>query len=169
MKYKEYSQIATTIEQSKRMIDVGFPVETADMWWTTVQPLRFDGYKTIPDGDPYTSLSLYKMEHICIASYDETPAWSLSRLIDILGSEVFYNYIFRGYDTNCSPIESEDVIERLVWYIESIWRRINEHEKQREKEEEFCRTTCKGYQESGGFCYVDGRCEAFRNHFSKIV
>ena len=169
MTYKEYSQIATTIEQSKRMIAAGFPVETADMWWTTVQPLKFDGYKTIPDGDPYTSLSLYKKEHIAVASYDETPAWSLSRLIDILGREVFYNYIFRGYGTNYSPSESEDVIERLVWYIESIWKWHNEQEKQREKEEEFCRTTCKGYQESGGVCYVDGRCEAFRNHFSKIV
>ena len=37
------------------------------------------------------------------------------------------------------------------------------------REREYCAVVCKGYQNTGGRCYCDGRCEAFRNHFSKIV
>ena len=39
---------------------------------------------------------------------------------------------------------------------------------EKEKEQEYCRIACKGYQQTGK-CLADGRCEAFRNHFSKIV
>ena len=38
-----------------------------------------------------------------------------------------------------------------------------------EQEKEFCRIVCKGYQQTGGKCFADDRCEAFRNHFTKIV
>ena len=37
-----------------------------------------------------------------------------------------------------------------------------------EKIENYCWKYCKGYQQTGK-CYVDGKCEAFRNHYTKIV
>lgn len=77
------SQIATTIEQSKRLVAAGLDPESADMWWTKIQPLKQYGYNLTKDGDPYVSLNLYRINHIALARYEEIPAWSLSRLIDI--------------------------------------------------------------------------------------
>ena len=42
-------------------------------------------------------------------------------------------------------------------------------QEDKRREQEYCAIVCKGYQQTGGLCYCDGRCEAFRNHFTKIV
>ena len=102
------SQIATTIEQSKRLLAAGLDPESADMWWTIVQPRKQDGWKLVPDGQPYSMLNLYKKEHLGLAGYEDIPAWSLSRLWDMLGLNVLGGWFSVGSST------SEDVIEELV-------------------------------------------------------
>ena len=62
------SQICTTIEQSKRLLDMGLKRETADMKWIPytnyVVPINYDSFIGYP-------------EKCC------TPAWSLHRLMEI--------------------------------------------------------------------------------------
>lgn len=77
------SQIATNIEQSKRLIEAGLDPESCDMWWTIRRPLKYDGWKLVYNGEPYVYLSTYKEEPIALAEFEIVSAWSLSKLIDI--------------------------------------------------------------------------------------
>ena len=62
METKFNSQRCTTIEQSKRLLGLGLKKETADMhWWDIPFP------------------------HYCI---DETPAWSLHRLMEMMPKNI---------------------------------------------------------------------------------
>lgn len=73
------SQIATTIEQSKRLMEAGLDPRSADMMWAVPETFDsgFDGdCENTPD--PPASLKLQRYGRYC-----DTPAWSLSRLIDI--------------------------------------------------------------------------------------
>lgn len=66
------SQIATTIEQSVRLLDAGLDPGSADMSWVTIDtPWRKESKTTdvLTLGNP--------------VPHRDTPAWSLSRLIDI--------------------------------------------------------------------------------------
>ena len=73
------SQIATTIEQSKRLLDAGLDPESADM-----KHIRFD---------------------------DEIPAWSLSRLIDLIAET--------GVPMNYGPMkDSASVLDHAVNALE---------------------------------------------------
>ena len=107
------SQIATTIEQSKRLLKAGLDPESADMWWTIVQPQKQDGWKLVPDGQPYSMLNLYKEEHLGLANYEDIPAWSLSRLWDAFGLDILGGWFSLGSH------RSEDVIEELVSMLEN--------------------------------------------------
>lgn len=95
------SQIATTIEQSKRLLDAGLDPESADMSWVEVDtPWRKDT-KTI--------------DELCVGNpipHRSTPAWSLSRLWDAFGLDVLGGWFSVGSST------SEDVIEELVRMVE---------------------------------------------------
>lgn len=63
------SQIATTIEQSKRLLDAGLDPGSADMRW-----------ETFPVCVPHLC---YQTNAIPLIAPKIVPAWSLSRLIDI--------------------------------------------------------------------------------------
>ena len=76
------SQIATTIAQSRRLIEAGVKPSSCDMGWSRVEIAsremgKFD-WKWVLVADP--------CEYQCV---DMFPAWSLSRLIDIIGD---FNY-----------------------------------------------------------------------------
>ena len=69
-------RICTTVEQSKKLIELGLDVETADMYWD-FQP---DGYVLIA-----SELGYYHNE-------SEIPAWSLVALLELLPKEIeFYS------------------------------------------------------------------------------
>jgi len=106
------SQIATTIEQSKRLLEAGLDPGSADMWWTIIQPLKHDWWKLVLDGQQYSILSLYKGEHIALASFEDIPAWSLSRLWDICNDCGIGPFNFGGGD-----IESSGLVAKLVKWI----------------------------------------------------
>ena len=73
------SQIATTIEQSKRVLEAGLDPRSADMKHTRLV--------IESDGDGYCSIgprNNYHIESGRAKFEDEIPAWSLSRLIDLI-------------------------------------------------------------------------------------
>lgn len=116
----EKSQIATTIEQSKRLLAAGIDPESADMYyknnlpWTDKEPR----YSAVPSaGSPTEALEWYNkgytaggkeplpLLHFCF------PAWSLSRLIDLIADT--------GIPMNYGPMtDSTAVLEHAVNALE---------------------------------------------------
>lgn len=69
------NKICTSIEQSKKLIELGIDVNTADMFWDTAEP---DKRKK-----PLVGLSeYYDMEHWIV------PAWSLSALLKFIPKHI---------------------------------------------------------------------------------
>ena len=101
------SQIATTIEQSKRLLDAGLEPGRADMMWRNVA-LTYDFW---------TAMEIVTAEPILYAfnakSEDSIPAWSLSRLWDAFGLDILGGWFSVGSS------RSEDVIEELVRMLEN--------------------------------------------------
>ena len=83
------TQIATNIYQSKRLLEAGLDPGSADMQW-----------KYSECDDRYFLNVAYEDSQL----FADSPAWSLSRLIDIS----------RSYRADCN---SEELIESLVKYI----------------------------------------------------
>jgi len=73
--------IATTIEQSKKLIELGINIDTADMTWEKVaKSLTEDFYWKLTvglDSAIKGNLFSYRNGHV-------TPAWSLSALIELM-------------------------------------------------------------------------------------
>lgn len=67
-------KIATTSEQSQRLLCCGVSAESADMVWT-----RFES-----DGEKYEQLGVMDESAYEVASLNPTPAWSLSRLLRLI-------------------------------------------------------------------------------------
>ena len=112
------TQIATSIEQSKQLLNAGLDPESADMWWTIVQPRKQDvDVKLVPDGQPYSVLNTYKEEHLGLASYEDIPAWSLSKLWDICNDSGIGPFNFGGDD-----LDSSSLMDKLIkWIILGIF------------------------------------------------
>lgn len=102
------SQIATTIEQSKRLLKAGLDPGSADMKHTRLV--------IEADGEGYFSIGPRKDFHIEVGKTmfeDEVPAWSLSRLWDAFGLDILGGWFSLGSH------RSEDVIEELVCMLEN--------------------------------------------------
>ena len=97
------SQIATTIEQSKRLLEAGVPIESADMYWHN----GFD----YPMSKKRTSLTWNQLLHVF------PPAWSLSALWQMF-HELDKTYEFP------TDLSADELIETLVRTI--IFRRENQ-------------------------------------------
>lgn len=83
MNEKEFkSQICTTKEQSKRLLELGLKPETADCMYFAMSK-SYHG-TDIPTGDRRYNLVLFFQDEIPIMSkeeYEYIPAWSLHRLL----------------------------------------------------------------------------------------
>ena len=66
-------KICTSIEQSKKLIELGIDVKTADMFWSLNPEVLV--------------ASEYMTEDNCIPCVNAIPAWSLTALMNILPSE----------------------------------------------------------------------------------
>ena len=105
------SQIATTIEQSKRLLAAGLDPASADMCYANVE---FN-----PNYLPDIRLSVITYAK-CVETYKTVgliaegivPAWSLSRLWDAFGLDILGGWF------SVSSSTSEDVIEELVRMME---------------------------------------------------
>lgn len=94
------SQIATTIEQSKRLLNAGFRRDSADMQYT------YHAY------DDRYFLNVAYDDSQLFAAY---PAWSLSKLIELAGKKETVVWI-----PEIAPQLGDvgDYIERLVHFLE---------------------------------------------------
>ena len=105
------SQIATTIKQSKRLLAAGIDPRSCDMRWTSeVEKDEGWGFIITEEEEEY-HLELGQ-PFFDFPSDPSIPAWSLSRLWDILSGTILGGWFSLGSDT------SEDVIEKLVVMIE---------------------------------------------------
>lgn len=68
--------IATTIEQSKKLIELGLSADTADMYWEYDSFQGFHRLELFEDGFPKT------------LNKDDIPAWSLSALIELIPNKI---------------------------------------------------------------------------------
>ncbi len=84
--------IATTIEQSQRLLADGLPAETADMHYS-MRKMRRDGNIWIPE--------LYDLRVGKPDACNDIPAWSLGRLGDIVCEEFGF--------TNCEYKSEEQI------------------------------------------------------------
>jgi len=109
---KSVSQIATTISQSKRLLAAGLDPESADMCY--IEEIITNGIGCIPYKRTWS-------EYPCVDTHEESegpepvslPAWSLSRLWDILSGTISGGWFSLGSD------KSEDIFDRLIEYIEN--------------------------------------------------
>lgn len=99
------TQIATTIEQSKRLLDAGLDPKSADMYWGHVD---FGGSMQI--------VVLPANPHLDINS-TISPAWSLSKLWDICNECGIGPFNFGGDD-----LDSSSLMDKLIkWIILGIF------------------------------------------------
>lgn len=101
------SQIATTIEQSKRLLDAGLDPGSADMMWRNVA-LTYDFGHAMEVATAEPILYAFNAK-----SEDSIPAWSLSCLWDAFGLDILGGWFSVGSS------RSEDVIEELVRMLEN--------------------------------------------------
>lgn len=98
------SQIATTIEQSKRLLAAGIDPESADMRWEQILGL-------VPR-------LCYQPNAMPLIAPKVTPAWSLSRLIDLIAET--------GIPMNYGPMkDSAAVLDHAVNALEYQLRHAN--------------------------------------------
>ena len=107
------SQIATSIEQSKRLLALGLKKETADMWW--MGAVKDSKGKDIPKRNQHWWLSITDSAQVCgLMQIERIPAWSLHRLLSL------YNLHYIEF-MNDEEIESMyDIV------IDAIEQSINE-------------------------------------------
>ena len=97
--------IATSIPQSKRLLEAGLDKEMADMCWRNYV-LTYDFGHAMEVGAVEPILYAFNTK-----SRDSTPAWSLAALWDIVHS------LDKTYDFD-TKMSSEELIEILVKTIE---------------------------------------------------
>ena len=108
---RKMSQIATTIKQSKRLLDAGLDPKSCDMRWTNeVEKDEGWGFIITEEEEKY-HLELGQ-PFFDFPSDPSIPAWSLSRLWALLSGTILGGWFSVGSST------SEDVIEELVRMIE---------------------------------------------------
>lgn len=81
------NKICTSIEQSKKLIELGIDVNTADMRYGYIAPYEFSDrmYDGGYDEVPYHKDFLKKNPNFSENEYDgELPAWSLSALLELI-------------------------------------------------------------------------------------
>lgn len=84
--------IATSIEQSKKLVEIGIDPNTADMFYGYIAPYEFSdrkfdgGYESYPLPKQYP---YFDNEYVKSA---EIPAWSLSALFNVMSDELEENH-----------------------------------------------------------------------------
>jgi hypothetical protein len=109
------TQICTTIEQSKRLLELGLDADTSDMCWLA-KKLWGDDVE-IPEEDRSYILSTDKDDSFC-SRYDVDciPAWSLHRLIAMLPDR---DYLTEYCDFKDFSEIYDEVISLIEWMIEN--------------------------------------------------
>lgn len=97
---KQLQNDFTTLEQSKRLLELGVPVKSADCYYCIINATIQQGIEVICDSDIFFDINTYLKDFF--------PCWSLGRLVEIY-------VIARGLDTAYLPVEKdEDMVKYLV-------------------------------------------------------
>lgn len=122
------NKICTSIEQSRKLIELGIDVNTADMRYGYIAPYEYSdrmfdgGYDEVP----YPKDFLKKNPNFSEDEYDgELPAWSLSALLRLIPDfNMFKRTIECKIETTnhlidkaCEPIDA--VFEMVCWLLEN--------------------------------------------------
>ncbi len=107
--FKFKSAICTSVEQSKRLLELGLKKETADCMYS-VMTKSYNGHYILEQDRQY-NLILFRqkeVQSVGFSHYEYIPAWSLHRLIEIdnVGVIEFFN--------NDIP----NIYDRILDYIE---------------------------------------------------
>jgi len=86
------NKICTSIEQSKKLIELGIDRKTSDMYYWCGEDLRIGGYKAQDE------------------EYDVS-AWSLSALLDLMPVYGYYPELCRGRETHLYYMWIEDTFD----------------------------------------------------------
>lgn len=110
------SQIATTIEQSKQLLLAGIDPRSSDMKWTNIEPDADDGgYYCNRESDEY---HLDVGQPYFELNDESIPAWSLSKLIDLIAET--------GVPMNYGPMkDSASVLDHAVNALDYQLRHAN--------------------------------------------
>jgi len=129
------TKICTSIEQAKKLIELGVDINSADMRYGYIAPYDYSDrmYDGGYDEVPYPKDFLLKNPNFSANEYDgELPAWSLSALVDLMpkNTEIerthigwrcdYYSYndsiLKYGKDKNTL---FDAVFEMVVWLLEN--------------------------------------------------
>lgn len=114
-------QIATTKEQSARLLQCGVPAESADMSWNKAKAANRDGYAWL-----LLSENFLKSDNSdrCV------PAWSLSALLELMPKEMGIAVgaypgsnkyaCFTLIDPDVEPIVADTAVEAVVQMVEQL-------------------------------------------------
>lgn len=117
-------KIFTSVPQSKKLIELGVPPETADLWYAE----RYAGYidsigRYIVDDKPvyYPSLTKPSENNYSQDVIKDIPAWSLSALLNLLGEYELdgygdYTEVTCAFTPNMSSIDPIDAVFEMVCY-----------------------------------------------------
>lgn len=109
------TQICTTKEQSKRLLELGLDADTSDMCWLAKKLWGND--VEIPEEDRHYILSTDKDDSFCNRyDVDCIPAWSLHRLIAMLPDRRMTWLAVYCDSKDCSKIYGE-IISLIEWMI----------------------------------------------------
>lgn len=115
------NKICTSIEQSKKLMELGIDINTADMWWAE----RYEGRVTengqyIIAEEPYYYSSLIKPSDINYSqdTIKDIPAWSLTALLSLSNS----------CDLSKERIEEDGSDDRYWFHDDNFHKFSNEYD-----------------------------------------
>ena len=117
METKFNSQICSSIEQSRRLLELGLKKETADMVYRTF------GYIEDEEGNKER---IYEKPQLCDKwnKENDIPAWSLHRLIEMLNEEMYGGLLCIFKD---SIRYEEAIMDRLEAHFEVVGENMYEN------------------------------------------
>ncbi len=105
------TKICTTIEQSKKLIELGLSRETSDMFYWCGTDLRIGGYKA---QDKDTDISAWSLSALLELM---SPIDNLKPMIDLEGNSIYYS----GHDAPCTEGSTlmDAAFEMICWLLEN--------------------------------------------------
>lgn len=121
------NKICTSIDQSKKLIELGIDVNTADMYYSPIPVREWKDKNDIQQGIHLVfKEKVFVIEDIEIGEGD-VPAWSLSALLELIPSNVFLYLRLVKWD-NSYYIEQREMLydnpidaafEMIIWLKEN--------------------------------------------------
>jgi hypothetical protein len=115
------NKICTSIEQSKKLIELGIDINTADMRYGYIAPYDYSDrmYDGGYDEIPYPKDFLKKNPNFSVNEYDaELPCWSLAALLDVL--PIVYT---NNKKEICGPLHidiTDSETPFVLWYVNPL-------------------------------------------------